>query len=47
MKTFSLLILLSAFFVSCGIKGDPVPPAKPFDWGQTKPEKKKENPSEN
>ncbi len=44
-----VLISLAAvfLFISCGIKGDPVPPTKPFDWGNDMHKKKKATDGEN
>jgi predicted small lipoprotein YifL len=47
MKRLTIIILAIFAFVSCGIKGDPVPPTKPFDWGKDTNKKKKSENSEN
>jgi hypothetical protein len=47
MKLLVILLLSTFTFVACGIKGDPVPPTKPFDWGQNKDKSKKKTPEEN
>ncbi|MCB0347394.1 MAG: lipoprotein [Bdellovibrionales bacterium] len=47
MKLVLICLAATLFLVSCGIKGDPVPPTKPFDWGQDNQTKKKTNDGEN
>lgn len=41
MKLVTITLISVFAFVACGIKGDPVPPTKPFDWGQNNSKKKK------